>query len=105
MYRYCFISALHEGISRLSEADNMRYNKLMQSSKTEKRYFIRTMIVGKEQVGKTSLLRRLLKESIAHVTSTDGIDIVVGRCKVNIEDGKWTIDKGNSVIIVKYQKF
>ncbi|XP_063418388.1 probable serine/threonine-protein kinase roco6 [Mytilus trossulus] len=52
------------------------------------------MIVGKESAGKTCLLRRLLKEDISDVTSTDGVDIVVRRCKINIEDGKWTIGKG-----------
>ncbi|CAG2252828.1 unnamed protein product [Mytilus edulis] len=65
----------------------------MQSEKSEKRYFVRTMIVGKETVGKTCLLRRLLKEDISDVTSTDGVDIVVRRCKINIEDGTWTIGK------------
>ncbi|VDI80119.1 Hypothetical predicted protein, partial [Mytilus galloprovincialis] len=49
------------------------------------------MIVGKESVGKTCLLRRLLKEDIADVTSTDGVDIVVRRCKINIKNGKWII--------------
>lgn len=68
--------------------------KLMQSSENEKRYFVRIMIVGKETVGKTCLLRRLLNESIEDVSSTDGIDIVVRRCKINIEDGKWTTGKG-----------
>ncbi|XP_071153047.1 probable serine/threonine-protein kinase roco6 [Mytilus edulis] len=51
------------------------------------------MIVGKESVGKTCLLRRLLKENIEDVSSTDGVDIVVRRCKINTEDGYWTIDK------------
>lgn len=51
------------------------------------------MIVGKESVGKTCVMRRLLKESIDDVVSTDGVDIVVRRCKINIADGKWTIDK------------
>ncbi|CAG2245377.1 unnamed protein product [Mytilus edulis] len=51
------------------------------------------MIVGKESVGKTSLLRRLLKDNTAGVSSTDGVDIVVNRCKINIEDGKWTTGK------------
>ncbi|CAG2198930.1 unnamed protein product [Mytilus edulis] len=51
------------------------------------------MIVGKESAGKTCLLRRLLKEDISDVTSTDGVDIVVRRCKINIEDGKWIIGK------------
>lgn len=61
---------------------------------TEKRYFVRTMIVGKGSAGKTCLMRRLLKEDISDATSTDGVDIVVGRCKVDIRDGTWIIDKG-----------
>lgn len=64
----------------------------MQSTEVEKRYFVRIMIVGKETVGKTSLVRRLLKEeNIDDVNSTDGLDIVVHRCKININDGKWMI--------------
>ncbi|CAG2184782.1 unnamed protein product [Mytilus edulis] len=78
---------------QLSEKDKISYNKLMQTSKKENRYFVRTMIVGKETVGKTCLLRRLLKEDISDVTSTDGVDIVVRRCKINIEDGQWIIGK------------
>ncbi|XP_052074584.1 probable serine/threonine-protein kinase roco8 [Mytilus californianus] len=63
----------------------------MQSS--EKRYFVRIMIVGKKSTEKTCLLRRLLKEDISDVPSTDGVDIVVRRCKINIEDGKWIVEK------------
>lgn len=66
----------------------------MQSEEKEKRYFVKIMIVGKESAGKTSLLRRLLKDKIKDVTSTDGINIVVHRCKINIDNGKWTIEKG-----------
>ncbi|XP_071147416.1 uncharacterized protein [Mytilus edulis] len=80
-------------VLQLSEEDKTSYKKLMQTSKTENRYFVRTMIVGKETVGKTCLLKRLLKEDISDVTSTDGVDIVVRRCKINIEDGKWIIGK------------
>ncbi|CAG2201022.1 unnamed protein product [Mytilus edulis] len=85
--------ALPEAIRKLSEEDKARYNKLLQSEISEKRYFVRVMIVGKETVGKTCLMRRLLKEKISDVTSTDGVDIVVRRCKINIEDGEWTIGK------------
>lgn len=53
------------------------------------------MIVGKESAGKTSLMRRLLKEDFNEKEpSTDGIDIVVRRCKINIENGEWLIGKG-----------
>ncbi|XP_071147607.1 uncharacterized protein [Mytilus edulis] len=69
----------------------LTFKKLVEESKSEKRYFVRIMIVGKESAGKTCLLRRLLNESISDVPSTDGVDIVVRRCKINIEDGKWTI--------------
>ncbi|XP_063418366.1 probable serine/threonine-protein kinase pats1 [Mytilus trossulus] len=51
------------------------------------------MIVGKESTGKTCLLKRLLKEDISNVTSTDGVDTVVRRCKINIADGSWIIGK------------
>ncbi|CAG2254143.1 unnamed protein product [Mytilus edulis] len=37
--------ALPDAISRLQEGDRIRYMKLMQSSETEKRYFVRIMIV------------------------------------------------------------
>ncbi|CAC5387990.1 unnamed protein product [Mytilus coruscus] len=84
---------LPEAINQLSEGDKTRYNKIMQTSKTENRYFVRIMIVGKESAGKTCLLRRLLKENISDVSSTDGVDIVVRRCKINITDGKWIIGK------------
>ncbi|VDH95466.1 Hypothetical predicted protein [Mytilus galloprovincialis] len=84
---------LPDAINQLSEEDKIRYTNLMQTEKTEKRYFIRTMIVGKGSVGKTCLLRRLLKEDMSNVTSTDGVDIVVRRCKINIKNGKWIIGK------------
>ncbi|XP_052082642.1 uncharacterized protein LOC127720206 isoform X2 [Mytilus californianus] len=89
------LNALPEAtcINRLPEADRLRYIKLMQSSKTERRYFVKIMIVGKESVGKTCLLRRLLREKIGDVSSTDGIDIVVRRCIINRENGKWKIEK------------
>lgn len=91
---YTSSSALPEGINRLPEEDIIRYTELMQSSVTENRYFVRIMIVGKESVGKTCLLKRLLKESTTDVSSTDGIDIVIRRCKIDIADGKWIIDEG-----------
>ncbi|CAC5421826.1 unnamed protein product [Mytilus coruscus] len=84
---------LNEAINHLPEEDKIRFNKLLQTEKTENRYFIRIMIVGKESTGKTCLLRRLLKKSISGVTSTDGVDIVVRRCKINIKDGTWIIGK------------
>lgn len=68
--------------------------KLMEISETERRYFARVMIVGKNSVGKTCLLKRLLMENIDGITSTDGVDIVEGRCKISLDDGSWKIEKG-----------
>ncbi|XP_071139815.1 uncharacterized protein [Mytilus edulis] len=88
-----FYGYLPEAMKRLTDADKKRYNQMMQSTKTEKRYFARIMIVGQDKVGKTTLLRRLLKDSTAGVSSTDGVDIAIDRCKIDIESGKWTIGK------------
>ncbi|CAG2185930.1 unnamed protein product [Mytilus edulis] len=86
------VKVLPEAINRLQEKDRTRYIELMQSSEMEKRYYVRIMVVGKESVGKTSLVRRLLLKNIDDVVSTDGVDIVVDQCKINIEDGSWLID-------------
>ncbi|CAC5417068.1 unnamed protein product [Mytilus coruscus] len=67
--------------------------KLKQGLDADKRYFTRVMILGKTSAGKTCLLRRLLKENIGNVSSADGINIVVRRCKINLDDGKWISDK------------
>ena len=67
-------------------------------SKFEKSSCIRVIIIGKEGVGKTSLLRRLLKENIDDVQSTDGVEIVTNRCKISI-NGEWKIEKGKFCII------
>lgn len=96
---YYIFSVSSESLKKLPERERIRYNDILQSSKTEPRYFVRIMIVGKQSAGKTCLLRRLLKEDIDNVSSTDGVDIVTRRCKINIENGEWTIDKGVYVYI------
>ena len=60
----------------------------------ERKYAIRIPIVGPFGVGKTCLLRRLLKKEIHDVESTDGINIMALRCKVRIKDRKWIFSKG-----------
>ncbi|CAG2225272.1 unnamed protein product [Mytilus edulis] len=88
MYTYIVVLA-----DRFEETERLRYIDLMQNSETQKRYFVKIMIVGKQSVGKTCLLRNLLKEDIKDVSSTDGIHIVIHRSKINIENGKWIIEK------------
>lgn len=59
------------------------------------RFNIRIILVGKQGVGKTCLLRRLMSEDIADVESTDGINIEVKRCKINLHTKEWIFNKGN----------
>ncbi|VDI21663.1 Hypothetical predicted protein [Mytilus galloprovincialis] len=56
----------------------------------EFRRFVRIQVIGKEGVGKSSLVRRLVGDSNMNVNSTDGIDIV-SKCKIRTTDGELVI--------------
>ncbi|CAG2188188.1 unnamed protein product [Mytilus edulis] len=61
------------------------------ASECGKLHFARLVFIGKNGVGKTSLMRRLLwqkKEDVTSTQSTDGIE--VEKCNINIADGKWS---------------
>lgn len=60
---------------------------------TEDRRYVRIQVIGKHGVGKSSLVRRLLNETIHDIESTDGIDIIK-KCEIRISDGKWFVVKG-----------
>ena len=61
----------------------------------EKNYHIRVMLVGNEGVGKSTLLRRLLRKpiNIKEYTSTNGIDVHIHSCDIDIETGTWCFDE------------
>ena len=80
-------------ILQMDEKDKKLYLEIIRSG-TEKRYYIRLMIVGESGVGKTCLMRRLLGEGIDDVTSTDGIDVITRKCKIRVSDGEWIPTKG-----------
>lgn len=64
----------------------------------EVRRFVRINVIGKDRVGKTSLVRTLLgKVFDAELKSTDGIDINRTR-QIRVRDGKWTVGEGESRI-------
>ena len=86
-------STIPDQILQMDEKDKEMYLEIIKSG-TERRYYIRLMIVGENGVGKTCLMRRLLGEDIDDVTSTDGIDIVIRKCKIRLSDGKWILNKG-----------
>ena len=58
----------------------------------EENYHIRVMVVGKENVGKSTLTSRLLQRpvKISQYNSTDGVDVHVHSCEVDIETGEWS---------------
>lgn len=70
-------------------------NTIMAAIKdgTEVRKYVRIQVIGKEGVGKTSLIRRLLNQDIGGVTSTDGIDIN-RKCHIKESDDTWIFDNG-----------
>ncbi|XP_063406206.1 uncharacterized protein LOC134690160 [Mytilus trossulus] len=87
------------------------YLKLLESG-SEKKRDIRLVIVGKKGAGKTSLVNRLFKEgkktggpssflkrlfgrNNADVTSTNGIEIHVIKCKAKFGDSIWNKLEGN----------
>ncbi|XP_071177906.1 uncharacterized protein [Mytilus edulis] len=61
----------------------------------EIRKYVRIHVIGKNGVGKTCLVRRLLNQTIKDVESTDGIDI--NRiCHIKESDLTWSIYNGES---------
>ncbi|XP_076084530.1 uncharacterized protein LOC143055281 [Mytilus galloprovincialis] len=66
-------------------------HELFLKGECGKLHFARLVFIGKNGVGKTSLMKRLLwhnKEDVTSTQSTDGIE--VEKCNINIADGKWS---------------
>lgn len=75
-----------------NEKEKIIYKEAIQSGK-EVRKYVRIQVIGKDGVGKTSLVRRLLNQDIEDVKSTDGIEI--NRiCHIKESDGTWIFDNG-----------
>ena len=53
------------------------------------------MLFGKEGVGKSTLLRRLLRKpiNIKKYNNTNGIEVHIHSCDVDIETGAWCFDE------------
>ena len=73
----------------------------------EKNYHIRVMLVGNEGVGKSTLLKRLLKlpVKINKYDSTNGIDVHVHSCDIDIETGAWCVNEIHETGITAITKF
>ncbi|CAC5366954.1 unnamed protein product [Mytilus coruscus] len=76
-------------IWKMGKESEEQYRKVLQSDGVEKRYVIRLPVVGPFGVGKTCLTRRLLRTELSNVSSTNGIEIMIRKCKVRVKDGTW----------------
>lgn len=69
--------------------------------KCGKHHFARVFFIGKNGVGKTSLMRRLLgqdKKDVMFTESTDGIE--VAKCNINIVNGEWSPCDGTNLFFL-----
>ena len=75
------------------------YMKMLETSEMST-YNVRLMFVGLFGAGKTSTARRIMGKTIDGVTSTDGIDVYIGKCKVDIRNDTWQTLEGshNSIL-------
>ena len=62
-------------------------------------YNMRLMFVGLYGAGKTSTARRIMGKPIHDVKSTDGIDVYIGKCKIDIRNETWTTLEGKSIFL------
>ena len=86
--------------------ENSTFSKLLRYG-VEENYHIRVMLVGNEGVGKSTLLKRLLKipVKINKYDSTNGIDIHVHSCDIDIETGAWCVNETHEKGVTAIAKF
>jgi GTPase SAR1 family protein len=58
------------------------------------------MFVGLFGAGKTSTARRIMGKEIDDVTSTDGIDVYIGKCKVDLSNDQWETLEGDYITFI-----
>lgn len=93
---YCVFFIIMLGIPRELSADERHTYMHAIKSGTEVRQYVRIQVVGKDCVGKTSLVRRLLflEKGEYGGKSTDGIDIS-RKCQIRNSDGAWIVGEGD----------
>lgn len=77
----------------MSMEEKETYQAAIQDGEEERQH-VRIQVIGKNGVGKSSLVRTLLGKSFKeNLESTDGIDIV-RECQIKKNDGQWIIGEG-----------
>ncbi|VDI69242.1 Hypothetical predicted protein [Mytilus galloprovincialis] len=74
-----------------NEDERNSYMKAIKLT-SEVREYVRIQVIGKDGVGKTSLVSRLLGYGRHDGTSTDGIEIN-RKCQIRKKDGEWIVGK------------
>ncbi|XP_052795851.1 uncharacterized protein LOC128228530 isoform X2 [Mya arenaria] len=85
-------SLMPDEFGNLDPGDMQLYLDMMKHGVVST-YNIRLMFVGLYGAGKTCTARRIMRKDIAGTSSTDGIDVYIGKCKVDIRNQTWeTVD-------------
>jgi len=82
-------------IQQLDHGDLQLYLNMMRHGEV-RAYNIRLMFVGLFGAGKTCTARRLMGRDIAGTSSTDGIDVYIGKCKVDVRERSWHTIEGKA---------
>ena len=85
--------------------ENSTFSNILRFG-VEENYHVRVMLVGNEGAGKSTLLKRLLKIPVKINTydSTNGIDVHIHSCDVDIETGAWCVNETNETGILAIAK-
>ena len=72
----------------------------------EENHDIQVMLVGQAAAGKTTLTRRLLTlpVTLKEYNSTNGVDVHINSCDIEIDSGKWVIKKQDKSLRKKLMK-
>ena len=91
-------SGLHSMLLQVTKSSPNLFNEILKQG-TEENYDIRVMLVGRADVGKTTLTRRLLRlpVNLKKYDSTSGVDVHIDTCDIQLDSGTWGKILGHGV--------
>ena len=90
VFTFCYILEydLPPAITKMDESAIQTFRDALEEGH-EHFHHVRVMVVGYHGAGKSSLTKRLLRENVEHVQSTDGVEIFTKRGRFQLSDYKW----------------